>query len=685
MGMLPERGRFASVGQSVKRFSITIQSAIAAILLTAVVAVLLYLPYFSDLEDATSDHMIALRHWIDKMNGSHEPDKRIVMASIDERTVQQLGTWPLPRLDHGQFLAVLAPEKPKVVAWDVLFTEHSGLATTNPGGAPGLSDDDAGFVQGVGMIPNLITGAKSGDGVGAPLTDLKALLPTRPITNVTGDVRKLFSSPDAVLPFPELRKESYFGFVNDAGRVRRTMPLIVSVNGHIFPSFDTQILLLYWGIDPARVKVDVGHYIAFPMPNGKVLKVPINEEGCLVLNYRGTLEDFHAMSFNQMGKGLADKGNNVASNERNHLPDMKENIVIVGVTVVGTDAGVTPLDEASPLVVTHLNVLSNILQNDFLRTIGGYWMPFYAVFIFFFANRMLRLKVIPMLGVDILALALFAIIAFCLLLWDDMLVPVAMPEIGIILLGILVPARGFFGEEREKAKIKGIMQAYLSDKVMQKILEHPDNLKLGGVKVEITIMFCDIRGFTAYCDQRDPAETMDVLNEYMETMTQVVFDHEGTIDKYIGDCIMAFWNAPEPQPDHAERAVRCAMEMRNALGRFKARQHKVELQAFECGIGLHTGEALVGNMGSSLKRNYTAMGSTVNLGSRLESLTKRMKEHILVSEDTFKRLPEGLPLIDRGEEMVAGVALPVHVYAVVTPEEFVARQQRLEATPVPVS
>jgi adenylate cyclase len=245
-----------------------------------------------------------------------------------------------------------------------------------------------------------------------------------------------------------------------------------------------------------------------------------------------------------------------------------------------------------------------------------------------------------------------------------------MPELGLILLGILVPARGFFGEEREKARIKGIMQAYLSDKVMQKILEHPDNLKLGGVKQEITIMFCDIRGFTAYCDERDPHETMEVLNEYMERMTQVVFKHEGTIDKYIGDCIMAFWNAPEPQPDHAQKAVRCAMEMRTALGEFKASRTEVELASFECGIGIHTGEALVGNMGSSLKRNYTAMGSSVNLASRLEALTKKLGERIIISWDTFTQLEGELPIIDRGEHSVAGVGRPVHVYAVASPEEY---------------
>ena len=133
----------------------------------------------------------------------------------------------------------------------------------------------------------------------------------------------------------------------------------------------------------------------------------------------------------------------------------------------------------------------------------------------------------------------------------------------------LVPTRRFFGEEREKARIRAAMGAYLSEKVMNKVLEHPDNLKLGGIKQEITIMFCDLRGFTTYCDERDPQETMDTLNEYMETMTQVVFQHEGTIDKYIGDCIMAFWNAPEAQPDHAQKAVVCAMDMRVALAEFQ--------------------------------------------------------------------------------------------------------------------
>ena len=160
------------------------------------------------------------------------------------------------------------------------------------------------------------------------------------------------------------------------------MPLVVNINGHVFPSFDCQVLMLYWGLDPSQVKVVLGHSIRFPQPGGRELHVPIDEHGCLTLNYRGTLEDFTAMSFAQMGEGLMDKLHNAPSDARDHLPKITGNIVIVGVTVVGTDAGVTPLQPGSPLVVTHLNVINNILQHDFLNTVGGYWMPFYALFIF---------------------------------------------------------------------------------------------------------------------------------------------------------------------------------------------------------------------------------------------------------------------------------------------------------------
>lgn len=668
MGMLPESGAFASVGSTVKAYSQLIQAAIAAIGLAAFVVLLLHLPYFADLESESGDQLTGLRYWMDKKNDWHRADTRIITAAIDEGTTQDLGAWPLARNIHGGFLKVLAPEEPAAVGWDIQFTEARE------------ADADQALAEGASLFPHMVTAAKRGEGTSAPVTDDRELLPTRPFQHVLGNTSKMLSSQDAVLPIPELRKETYFGFADEPGRVRRVMPLVVNINGKILPSFDLQVLLQYWKVDPNQVTVEVGRAVTFPISPERSVRIPIDDAGYMTLNYRGNLEDFHPISYGVLGKGLEDKQDNQKSPQRDQVPKLKDAIVIVGVTLSGTDGGVTPLSATSPLVVAHLNVINNILQNDFLRRVDTMiWLPLYTLFLFGVGSLMLRLRVVPMLGVDALAMVLIAGCAFGLLSLGNLQVPVAMPELGLIVLGILVPARRFFGEEREKARIKVIMQAYLSDKVMNKVLEHPDNLKLGGVKQEITIMFCDIRGFTAYCDERDPQETMDVLNEYMETMTQVVFDHDGTIDKYIGDCIMAFWNAPELQPDHAQRAVRCAMEMRVALTDFKAKRAGTELAAFECGIGIHTGEALVGNMGSSLKRNYTAMGSTVNLASRLESLTKRLKAHIIISQDTLNQLQGELPIIDRGEEMVAGVGRPVHVYAVVSDEDFAAAVQASRA------
>jgi len=497
----------------------------------------------------------------------------------------------------------------------------------------------------------------------------EGLLPTRPFKHVTGDITKLLSAPHAHLPFPELRKETYFGFVNENGEggggSRRADPLVVNLAGRVLPNLDLQILMQYWGVDPDQVTINLGNEITLPRPDKTVIHIPIDEKAQLTINYRARLEDFQGGSYAEIASGLQDKASGQQSDERSHLPPLKDSLLMIGVTISGTDAGVTPLDNQAPLVVTHLNALNTIMQQDFLKPVSAWiWMPLYALFLFGAGSLMLRVGIAPMIPIGILALVVLAGASFAALYFGNLVIPVAMPEIGVLLLAGAVPTKRFFGEEREKLKVKKAMSAYLSDRVMAKILSHPDGLKLGGVKQVITIMFCDIRGFTAYCDNRDPQEVLNVVNEYFEEMTQVVFKYEGTVDKYIGDCIMAFWNAPDDQPDHAQRAVCCAMEMRYALANFKVKRAGLDTELFECGIGIHTGEALVGNMGSTLKVNYTAMGSTVNLGARLESLTKKLNERILISHATFEQLTGDFPITDRGEAMVPGFANPIHVYGI---------------------
>ena len=642
-----------------------------ALCITAAVAICLYLPFGRSLEEWMSDKMFSWRYELLGKDPLAKPDSRLVLAAIDQRSVEILGKWPFPRNVHAQFLGVLAPQKPKVVTWDVFFTEK----TAPPAGqeeVPGtLQPDDVALVEGAKLIPHMIT-ASSGDPRDGLVLQNEDLGPTKALKRVRGDLSKLTSFPRADIPIPELRKVSYFGFADaDAAGLQREMPLVVNIGGQIFPSLDLETLIQFWDVDPDQVAVDLGRAIILPHHDGSITRIPISESGRMLVNYRARTSDFDLMDYADMGKDLADVANGRAPDEK--LPAIEGKILMIGVTLLGTDTGATPIDSYSPLITSHLNVLNNILKQDYLRAMSPKaWLPLYLLYLFVIANAMLRVDFYRLIPIAVSALTFGVAIAFGALWFLNELMPVLVPEIGILVLTGAVPAQRFFGEEREKLRIKGAMRAYLSDKVMAKVLEHPDNLKLGGVKQEITIMFCDIRGFTAYCDERDPQETMDVLNEYMETMTQVVFKHDGTIDKYIGDCIMAFWNAPELQPDHAQKAVICAMEMRAALAEFTKKRAGTELAHFECGIGIHTGEALVGNMGSSLKRNYTAMGSTVNLASRLESLTKKLGERILISVDTFNRLQGDLPIVDRGEATVAGVGRPVHVYGVKSRADYEA-------------
>ncbi len=501
-----------------------------------------------------------------------------------------------------------------------------------------------------------------------PLTN-EEMLPTRPLPNVTGDISKLISAPYATMPFPELRKESYFGFANENGEsgggVRRKDPLVVNISGRVMPSFDLQVLMQYWGATPDKVIVKLGQEVDLPKPDGTMARIPIDERGQLTLNYRQLLSDFQVKSYAEISEGLYDMAQGTKSKARDALPPLKDSLLVIGATFNGIDAGPIPLNGNTPLVVTHLTAIDNILQQDFVRDVPKWiWLPLYALFLFAVGELMLRVGIAPMIPIGLLAMLLMAGAGFVALYFANLEIPVATPELGILLLAGAVPTKRFFGEEREKLRVKKMMGAYLSDKIMAKLLANPDGVKLGGTKQVITIMFCDIRGFTAYCDNRDPEEVLHVVNDYFEEMTKVVFKYEGTVDKYIGDCIMAFWNAPDDQPDHAQRAVCCAMEMRYALANFKVKRAGLDTELFECGIGIHTGEALVGNMGSSLKVNYTAMGSSVNLAARLESLTKKLNERILISADTLAQLQGDFPITDRGESIVPGFANPIHVYGV---------------------
>jgi adenylate cyclase len=236
------------------------------------------------------------------------------------------------------------------------------------------------------------------------------------------------------------------------------------------------------------------------------------------------------------------------------------------------------------------------------------------------------------------------------------------PCINLVLAYSGTAMRHYVKEEREKRHIRKTFSLYVPHSVVTEMLANPDRLRLGGEKKELSILFSDIRGFTTLSEERPAEELVPELNNYLTHMTEVVFNHKGTLDKYIGDAIMALFGAPLPQDDHAFRACATALDMMNVLAKLQKEWRIRNLPVFEIGIGINTGLAVIGNMGSERRFDYTAIGDNVNLASRLEGLTKQYGVSILVSESTWEAAKDGFAAREIDTVCVKGKTEPVKIY-----------------------
>jgi adenylate cyclase len=211
-----------------------------------------------------------------------------------------------------------------------------------------------------------------------------------------------------------------------------------------------------------------------------------------------------------------------------------------------------------------------------------------------------------------------------------------------------------------------MFSSYVSKRIVDELIRDPSKAKLGGDRKEITVLFSDIRGFTNFSEKHQPEEVVSLLNEYLGAMTQIVFEHDGTLDKFVGDAIMALWGAPVGQPDHAERACRCAVDMITKLKELQNKWTAEGKYAIDIGIGINTGDMVVGNMGAEGKKmDYTVIGDNVNLGARLESLTRKYNNHIIISEYTYGKVKDMVKVNELGSVTVKGKEQPVVIYDLV--------------------
>lgn len=413
-----------------------------------------------------------------------------------------------------------------------------------------------------------------------------------------------------------------------------------------------------------------------------IQNIPVKPDGKLVINYAGPQHTFAHVSLADMldessdeltlvqksftANGKIEQDQSIKVKKSDYL---KDKIFILGATALGIyDLRVTPFDENFPGVETHANVVDNLLRSDYLyvHNLEQLYMPFATLLIgLLLALALTRLGALSGLAITFLCFVGIASLDRFMLFGQGILVSIIFPltQTGFSYIGMTFYK--YLTEERNKKELRATFSKYVSPAIVEEVLKDPKNLELGGRKEHITVFFSDVRGFTTISEKLDPRALSDLLNSYLTPMTELVFKNKGTLDKYMGDAIMAFFGAPIHYPDHAKLACSCALQHLVKLKELQEEYARKGLPSIDIGIGLNTGECNVGNMGSQTVRNYTVMGDAVNLASRLEGINKTYGTRIIISEFTHAEIKGDFLCREVDWVRVKGKIKPVKIFELI--------------------
>ncbi|PPC75944.1 adenylate/guanylate cyclase domain-containing protein [Pokkaliibacter plantistimulans] len=592
----------------------------------------------------------------------------IVIVDIDERSLREQGRWPWNRDKVAQMLANLAQAGTAVVAFDILFAEPQNnpvqLVMTHVQD-PQIRQQLAPLVEQLDADQALARHLQDTDTVLGILfqDDSNVIRGELPPAVLTTDNS---SQPLAVGSFPgylaniELlqQRAAGAGFINstpdDDGFIR-SAALLMAHQGILYPSLALEAARLYTLSDSFRVDTaGIGDYRSIIGVDVGGKRVPTDTFGRVLIPYRGAAYSYPYVSATDVVSG--------------HLPAgvFSNAIVFVGTSAVGNaDLRATPVGVLYPGVEVHANVFEGLLNPELLP-VHPDWADGALLVLMLLVGSVLN-ALLPLLGPLAMAIngtllmtAVVLINGYLWVVWRLDL-PLTLSLSLIAVLTVFHMASGFFGEARQRRRIKSIFDQYVPPAHIERMLNHPEGLGMDGERREMTVLFSDIRGFTSISEKLGASELKSVLNRFFSPITKAIFEHQGTIDKYVGDMVMAFWNAPLEDRAHAEHAVETAFAMLKITDELQRVFELERLPAIDIGIGINTGDMNVGDMGSSYRRAYTVIGDAVNLGSRLEGLTKFYGVRVLVSEFTQAQCPDWAFMpVDRVK--VKGKQLPVSIY-----------------------
>ena len=458
----------------------------------------------------------------------------------------------------------------------------------------------------------------------------------------------------------------------DPDGVLRRVPLLVRYEDAFYPLLPLRVACDYLQVPPGKILVKPGRSIILkdakrPGAAPRDIHIPIDRQGDMIVNFIGPWERMDHYNFADILR---------ASDDRDELEiwaeELKGKIVIISdVSTGSTDVGPVPTDTSYPLSGVHANVIHNILTESFFKALSDRQMllieALLMAVLFLLCVRFSSLAI--SLGTGLVALAYIAIVMVSFF-YAQVILNIVRPLLMIGFAVIAVVVYRYIVEEKEKMEslhqrdfIRDTFGRYLSNEVVESLLGSPEGLKMSGENREVTFLVSDLRGFTALTSRLSPHQVIEIMNRYFEVMVDVMARYQGTVNEFLGDGILAFFGAPLNADDDPERAVACAIEMQNALLAVNAEQRRLKLPELAMGIGINTGEVVVGNIGSERRASYGAVGTPINAAYRIESFT--VGGQILISPTTHDRIRTELQIEGTKEVKFKGLDAPVTLYDVI--------------------
>lgn len=618
------------LNKKIKKFSIYfVLSLSLSIFLSAI-----YI-FFPSLPDSLDNR---LRDYLFTIRGELPHNQNVVIVDIDETSIKSLGQWPWSRDKLAKILENLTLANVGIVGLDIVFAEED---RTSPHkilqdlkiykkDVPNYDLEFANVVENSPVILGYQFDLVKKDNTNAKVPQIPAIFIEK---DKPQDKSYLIEAYNTILNIPQIQDKAYSsGFFNnipDDTGIIRSVPLVISYDDTIYPSLALEVIRVINNTQKVVVQYDENGISNIVLDD---ISIPTDRYGRMLINFRGAERSFKYISAIDIYNNNFDKS------------EIDGKIVLIGTSAAGLfDLRATPFDSIFPGVEVHANIIDNILMQDFIYKAS--WLDGANILIIFVLSIIVVMLTTyttfwanPIIFISFSTSYLFLV--YNLLFDYGIVLNILFPIATVLIASIMTTLFDYFYNIKKEEAIKAKFASKVSKNVMDDILKNIDKNEFSAKSKEVTIFFSDIRGFTNISEKLDAKELISFLNRYMQPMSEIIIKYQGTIDKFIGDAIMAYWNAPIDIKNHCDLALKASLEQLEVLEKLNVELQKENLPKIDIGIGLNTGTVIVGEMGSSLRSDYTVIGDTINLGSRVESLCKYYDSKLNISNFTKDKLQE---------------------------------------------